>query len=333
MSTGSSTWQRKKPHLPRIQPTPPISRPMGLESWREALQACLENWPAQKSDYLELWASPPNLIGDQTIGTWRASVDSCLALDAQAGQEQTLKALLEPPRYELSLSRNDAQHPEVRLNGNKVELEQDGFECLYALADLQRQEPHALQSSKQIYQHVMELFDKPDSGRINEKAHRQAFTELLDALLDKLNVNADPASAGRWRSLLTSQAMRYASGLDDAENFKLNSELQQHRDLLTLLVRRYEQDKGLPPLDSPAARLYRFFVTDPEPLEIRYRLNGFVAKLMDKVHHQLRQAQLAISADGCPQEILWGETTVSPWQEATLKGYALHTAVKLCLMN
>lgn len=330
MSIDVLNLKRKKNFPFRTKAYTPLAPAMTVDSWIQALNACLPDWPQQKPQWLALWQAPPDIVSKQSALSWQKAVEACLEQAPDLAQAERLKALLKPVNYELELIWKSKEASwEVLLNGRPIVLELPDFEYLYALADLQSRSPEGLQDHKQLYQHVQTLFDKQEPQRFAEKPFRQAFTVLLDKILGTLDLQADQQSSQRWRHLLISQAMRYASGFDDAEHFAFHSELRQHRDLLELLITRYEQQEGLPPLASPAARLYRFFVTDPEALEIKYRLSDHVSKHMYRLHQQLQKQQIDLQSVGCPQEILWGDLGVLPWQDATRDGYSFHSAVNI----
>lgn len=331
MSINSNmSWQRRKAKLLQQSLAVQAIQPVAVTVWRQALCDCLQDWPAQKAHWLALWNAQPSLVTSQADPGWLSEIAACLALEDEQQQAEGLKALLQPTSYELKLSwPSDETAGDVKLNGHDVGLSRDDFEYLYALAELERQTPHTLFSAKHVYQQVLELFPKPDAVKTDEKSLIRSFSALLETLLGKLEAESNQASGLRWRNLLLSQAMRYANGIDDAEHFELHSELRQHRDLLDMMITRFEKQAGLAPLDSPAARLYRFFVADPEAIEIRHRLGDYVARHMRRVHQQLQQVQLSLKASGCPHEIIWGQPERLMWQDATSQGYTLSAEVDL----
>ncbi|HEY9839960.1 MAG: hypothetical protein ACAI44_12385 [Candidatus Sericytochromatia bacterium] len=297
-------------------------------TWRSALLACLTNWPEQKEQFKALWKAPPEYVMAQSEPDWLKQMQNHL----EADEVDTLQAQLQPVPHTLKISwPADLEPGEVLLDGSPVSLTRQDFEYLYALAHLQSQQTEfALLSPKSLYQIVLALFpqvDKEEDGEV--VTLRQAFEQTVEAVLKNMESTMGQASGQRWRHLLMSQARRYATGLDDGKSYELVSELKQHRDLLDLMIQRFEQQAGLSPLETPAARLYRFFVSDPEALEIRHRLGGYVAKHMVRVRKALQLVQQENKQAGCPEEVLWGKPENRLWQEATSQGYALNQAVAI----
>ncbi len=332
MNYSKMTWQRRKARLLQTIKDKPAERPMAASVWRQALYTCLHDWPTQKPQLMALWKVPPTLVSRQPKSDWQAEVNACLSTGMDQKQIVALERLFKPTDYELQISwPEDEQAGSVSLNGQSLSLNRPDFEYLYALADLQHQTPQELFSPKHVYQHVQTLFPKQNAPQNDEKHPVKVFQERIEQLLGKLEVNLSQASSLRWRNLLLSQALRYANGLDDEEHFELHSELRQHRDLLELMMMRYEKQSGLQAVDSLAARLYRFFVPYPEMVEIRHRLSDYVDRHMLRIYQELQQAQQLLSAKGCPQEILWGQLEGLAWQDATSEGYSLNAEIKLSM--
>lgn len=331
MYYGNLTGQKRKPHPHTQKQAEKSLSPMAVFSWQQALRACLKDWPARKAEWQNIWKARPTFVGQQANPVWLADIEACLKAEASRQQVSELEALLAPVAYELVLA-GKADNARSSLNGQELSLDEVDFKYLYALADLQRSETETdLISAKLLYQRVLALFPELASPHADEKSQLRAFEARLEEVLAAQEINLNSASIMRWRNLLKSQAMRYISGMDDKDTFALNSELNQHRDLLDLMLMRYEKMNGMKPIETQAGRLYRFFVMDAEAIEIKHRLGAYVARHMRRVYQALAQVQQGLAGRGCPQEILWGQPDAVAWQTAIRQGYALDASVSVRL--
>lgn len=237
--------------------------------------------------------------------------------------QQDDKTLLGASAIRLTRSP-DHEGGEALLNQEALPISRKDFQFLYALAQLQQRHGAQLFSAERLLEEVKALFPRyeaPASIRTTGPEHQDAFESILEQVLDKMEMQLNTASGKRWRNLLLSQARRYATGLDNAQRFELMSELRQHRDLLELMIRHFEQSGQHPPLKSPAARLYRFFVPEQAAGESRRRIHGHVAAHLGVVREALKAALPA--ADGEAFEPIWGAPDNSDWEAATIEGFML----------
>lgn len=330
MKRKGLNWQQRKAGFMKQDPLPPKTiKAMSPAAWRQALLACLDHWGEQKEEFHQLRKAIPEFVQQQAHPDWLPRLQTLI----ESEDLPAIQAWLEPAPHQLQIDWvgvGDASEVVVQLDGFSAKLSHEDYTYLYALAYLQQMEPEpGLYTAKRIYAQVQALFPQPENADSNEKNLRKAFETTLEQVLQNMESTLGKASGQRWRHLLMSQARRYATGIDDANSYELLSELRQHRDLLDLMIQRFEQQAGLKPLDTPAARLYRFFVSDPEALEIRHRLGSYVSKHLLRVYKALQAAQLQSKVMGCPEEVLWGRSESRLWQEATTQGYALRPSVKL----
>ncbi|PKL80188.1 MAG: hypothetical protein CVV27_00815 [Candidatus Melainabacteria bacterium HGW-Melainabacteria-1] len=239
-------------------------------------------------------------------------------------------------RHLLQIEReHDAETGLVYLNHLPITLAKPEFTFLFALARMQAEHREdVLYSAERLKLEIDEVFPRfelPTSIKTSGIEHRQAFESHLEGLLAALDPVGMISSGQRWRHLLFSQARRYATGLDHAGRYELMSELRQHRDLLELLIQLYEQRFELPPLNSPAARLYRFFMPEAAALELAQRLHAHVRSRLACVRDSLHEAMQLAGQPVGDKELLWGDPAIDDWEQATESGFALSSQISIAL--
>ncbi len=235
--------------------------------------------------------------------------------------------------YVLKLTRSsDHEGGEALLNEQVLPLSRKDFQFLYALAHLQHRHGPMLFDPERLLEAVKALFPRyeaPASLRVTGPEFDQAFDQRLETVLADLELKSDNASGRRWRSLLNSQARRYAMGLDNVMRFELMSELRQHRDLLELMIRHYEQSNQLPALKSPAGRLYRFFVPELAADESQRRIHEHVATHLGLAREALQTALSETSQENPVMTPIHGREGESDWETSTRDGFMLSEKLTL----
>lgn len=245
------------------------------------------------------------------------------------------RLLLQPKAHALVLRLEDgAENGEVWLDAHPLPaLPRSEFQYLYLLAERRWQNHQRFRSydAEQLFEAVHQRFPRteipPSLDASGLQRLEDAFAQRLNRLLSQIPVQGRPQDADVLRNQLMQQARLF---WEDGESAR---EPFADRQLLELLLTRFERLTGAVHLHDWQARCRRFFVADDSAVLLHRTLNSHVSDRIYHLRQRLHEAQRAARQASQPDELLWTPATSRSGKDPSLTGYALAPSVTVQLLT